>query len=293
MSTPRPAPYRASRLDAGSATPGAPRWRRALLLAALTLPLVGCEILQPIAEAALDPDAGGVEPQMLAPEVSASGLELRRRPSLTSLGAWYCPKVLTGTAGAIGCTVALGSPPAKDSLRFDFGLKVVIKNPNDVPVPALDVLVALTLYPGQDAEELGALCVSLCGADDVKCDGTPREGACTVDDKTVKSLDDLVEKRLPNLIEGILTGEAQKELEKSTVAAGGDVTLDLVFSMGVDQALTVFQRTALDWVQQLVDGKDPTLTVPVQASGSVFFNVPVLGKLAVDYGPLETSWTVE
>ncbi|MCO4764132.1 MAG: hypothetical protein KC502_21655 [Myxococcales bacterium] len=255
--------------------------------------LGGCELLAPVAIAALDPDASITAPEMLVPEVEASDLILRKRPPLTKLAAYYCPKVVSGTVGTIGCTVGLGSPPPKDTLRFDFGMAVSIKNPNDVPVPALDVLVAVTLFPGVKAEELGAMCVSLCGADDLKCDGKPRPGACTIDGTRVKSVDDFLEKRLPNLIEGLITGEVQEELKKSTIAAGGDVKLDLRFTMGVDQALTVFQRTALDWVDQFLDGKDPVLKVPVSAQGSVFFDVPVLGQLKVDYGPLSTEWVIE
>lgn len=265
----------------------------ALAVVALMLLSMGCEVLAPIAEAALDPDAGGLEPSMIAPEVEASDLKLRRRPSLLKLAAWYCPLVVDGTVGAIGCTLGLGSRPNKETLKFDFGMAVNIKNPNEVPVPALDVLVALTLFPGAKSEELGALCVSLCGSDAPTCDGKPRAGACTINETRVKSVDDLLQKRLPNLIAGVVSGEVQEELKKSTIAAGGDVKLDLLFSMGLDQALAVFQRTALSWVQQFIDGKNPVLKVPVQARGSVFFDVPVLGQIVVDYGPLSSEWVIE
>ncbi len=266
--------------------------RAALVVVALLL-CGGCELLEPIAQAALDPDAGILQPTMLAPEVEASGLTLRKRPGLVKLAAYYCPNVVDGFVAKAACAGVLGLPPAKETLKFDFGLSVGIKNPNDVPVPALDVMVALTLFPGEAAQELGALCVSLCGSDAPTCDGTPRPGACTINDKRVKSVDDFLQKRLPNLIAGVISGEVQEELKKSTIAAGGDVKLDLVFSMGIDQALTVFQRTALSWVQQFVDGKDPVLKVPVQAQGSVFFDVPVLGQIVVDYGPLKTEWIVQ
>ena len=64
----------------------------------------------------------------------------------------------------MGCTIGLGSPPPQSQLVFEFGVPVTIKNPNNIPIPALDILLALKLFPGQGAEALGSVCVSMCGA---------------------------------------------------------------------------------------------------------------------------------
>lgn len=284
---------RSPRIRATSPSPR--RGTRALVAALLCLGaggLGGCEVLDAIVAASEDADVQQ-QVQMLAPTVTTTGPELRRRPGLTSLGAYYCPKLLNNSVGSIGCTLALGAAPSKSSLRFDFGLGVQIANPNDVPVPALDVLVALTLYPDDpNTTALGATCISLCTTDNPTCDGTPRPDACTVTSGTVKTVEDFLG-ALPKLIDGIASGKAAEELSKSSIPADGDVQLDLIFSMGLDPALMVFERTAMTWIEQYVQGKELVVDVPVKAEGSVFFDVPVLGKIAVDWGPLVGTWKLD
>lgn len=229
----------------------------------------------------------------LTPDVQVSEPTLTYGPSLGQLAAYYCPQVIDDPLVALGCEVTIGPQPSKSSMAFEFGLSITIKNPNDVPVPALDLLVALTLFRGEGAQELGALCVSMCSDDNPDCDGTPQPGACTMDGPDdIRTMDDFVD-RLPGLIEDLATGKAQDELRKSTIAAGGDVTLDLSFVLGIDQALTVFQRTALGYVQDYLAGRPASLDVPVSAEGSVFVRVPALGRIGVDYGPIDGVWHIQ
>ncbi len=261
------------------------------LAAALVLTQPGCEVLNAVVAAS--EQAGMQAPALVAPTVTTTGPTLRQRPGLQSLGAYYCPKMLGNQIGTIGCTLALGAAPPKSSLRFDFALGVGIANPNNVPVPALDVLVALTLYPDDaNATALGATCISLCTADNPGCTGAPRLDACTVTAGTVKTVEDFVG-ALPKLIDGIASGKALQELEKSSIPAGGDVQLDLVFSLGLDPALTVLQRTAMTWLELYVQGKELAVDVPVRVEGSVFFDVPGLGRIAVDWGPLAGTWRLD
>ena len=56
---------------------------------------------------------------------------------------------------------------------FEFATTVTIQNPNNVPIPALDLLLAMKMFQGQGAESLGAICVSMCGANDRGCNGQP------------------------------------------------------------------------------------------------------------------------
>ncbi len=274
-----------ARITAALATP--------TLMAGLTLLLTSaaasCELRDRLGD--LQQQASLVDD--LTPEVQVSEPTLKYGPSLSQLAAYYCPQVVDDPLVALGCEVSIGPKPAKSSMAFEFGLAITIKNPNDVPVPALDLLVALTLFRGEGAQELGALCVSMCSEDNPDCDGTPRPGACTMDGPDdIRTIDDFVD-RLPGLIEDLATGEAQDELRKSTIAAGGDVTLNLSFVLGIDQALTVFQRTALDYVQDYLAGRPASLDVPVSAEGSVFLRVPALGRVGVDYGPIDGVWHIQ
>lgn len=228
----------------------------------------------------------------LAPEVQVGALELRHEPSLEQLGAYYCPQVIDDPFVALGCAVAIGSPPPKSQLIFEFGVVVNVHNPNDIPVPALDVLLALTLFADDpDAQALGAICVSLCGTDDPSCDGTPRPGACLDGGDDVRSIEDFIA-RIPNLIADIASGQAAEELRKSTILAGGDISLDLAFYLGIDQALKVFEKTAYGYVDALLKGQNASLTVPVRADGTVYFRLPVLGRIGVDFGPFRTTWEI-
>ena len=257
----------------------------ALALALALAPSSGCDqLLQQL-------ENGPIATSELAPTVNVGALELREEPALEDLGAYYCPKVIDDPLVALGCAVTLGSPPPKSALVFEFGVVVNVHNPNDIPVPALDVLLALTLFDDAQAEALGAICVSLCGTDDPSCDGTPRPGACEAQGDDLRTLDDFIA-RIPGLIADLASGQAAEELRKSTIAAGGDISLDLGFVLGVDQALTVFEKTALAYVQDLLAGRSATLTVPVRADGTIYFQLPVLGRIGVDFGPYRSSWQI-
>lgn len=227
----------------------------------------------------------------LAPEVRVGTLQLRHGPSLGQLAAYYCPKVIDDPIVRVGCAVALGVPPPRSSMAFEFGITLNIHNPNDIPVPTADVLVALTLFQGVQSEALGAICVSLCGTDNPECDGSPRPGACQVRQDDILTIDDFIA-AIPGLIADIASGRAEEELKNSTILAGGDISLDLAFILGIDQALDVFQKTALTYVEDELAGRQGSLSIPVSVSGTVFFDLPVLGRLGVGYGPFGTTWDV-
>lgn len=253
----------------------------ALVLALALASTASCDLL-------LNDGTGKSE---LAPEVDVGALELRHGPGIGELAAYYCPRVIDDPLVSVGCAVALGPPPPRTQLVFEFGIVINIHNPNDFPVPTADVLLGLTLFEGRDAESLGAICVSLCGTDNPNCDGTPRPGACQLRQDDILTVEDFV-LSIPGLIHDIASGEAAEELKNSTILAGGDISLNLAFIMGIDQALSVFEKTALAYVEAELDGRDGSLSVPVSASGTVFFDLPVLGRLGVGYGPFATTWNI-
>jgi hypothetical protein len=225
------------------------------------------------------------------PEVAVGTLALRRSPSVGMLAAYYCPKISSDPIVQVSCRVVLGPQPAKSQLAFEFGIVLNMHNPNDVPVPTADVLLGLTLFDGADAEALGAICVSLCGTDNPDCDGTPRPGACQARQDDIFTVEDFV-LAIPGLIADIASGQAAEELRESTILAGGDISLDLGFILGIDQALSVFQKTAEAYVETELEGGDGSLDIPVAVEGTVFFDLPVLGRLGVGFGPFQTSWEV-
>lgn len=251
--------------------------------------LSGCALVNQVLTGA--GGAGGAA-RAIIPSVQPGQPSLVRSPSLQSLAAYYCPNVVQDQIVRLGCTVALGAPPPRDQMVFEFGVPLTIKNPNNVPIPALDVLLALKLFPGQNSEGLGSVCVTLCGANSGVCTGTPQPGACQASNAGIRNLSDFVS-AIPGLIAGLSNGSIQNELRKSLIPAGGDVHLNLVFPLGIDQALRLIQNVAAPIVTQLARRQGSGgLEIPVAAEGTVFVNMPVVGKQGIPFGPLTTSWKV-
>jgi hypothetical protein len=256
------------------------------MLALTCAPLAGCAELN----AFLSSGGGAaVDPKML-PAVQTSEPALRRSPAMQQLAAYYCPRVIGNPIAALGCS-ALGGPPSPRQLEFEFGMTVTVKNPNNVPIPMLDVLLALKLFSGQDAESLGAICVSLCGAADASCTGAPKPDACTATNRDVPLLESFAA-RVPGLIAGLASGQLIDELRKSSIVAGGDVHVDLAFTMGVDQALRVIEKVARRFVDDAMSGRLGDLAIPVSATGTVFVQLPAVGRVGVGFGPVASTWRV-
>lgn len=262
---------------------------RPLLLLPLVFGLTGCPYLPNVPGM----QTGGLEQQQqaVAPQIETNPPTLRRYPDLRMLAAYYCPQVLDNPIARMGCGVALGPQPQLAQLVFEFGMTITAKNPNKIPIPALDVLLAMTLFPGQDAEGLGAVCVSMCTQDDPTCNGAPRPGACTSSQSDIRRIEDFAA-RVPGLISDVLTGKAQEELRKYTIPSGGDIQLDLSFTLGIEQALRILQKLANRFVQDVMSGKSNGLSIPVSAQGTVFVQLPVAGRIGVGFGPLTSAWQI-
>lgn len=258
-----------------------------LLLLPLTLTSAGC----PEFYAALNnPNLAGAA-KAVAPAISAEPPRLVSAPSLRSLAAYYCPTIIDNPIARLSCAVTLGPRPAPSDLALVFGMPIRAHNPNNVPIPMLDVLVSTTLFPGQQAESLGAVCVSLCGANDPSCTGTPQPGACTSSQSDIRRIEDFAA-RVPGLIAGIVSGAAQEELRKSSIVAGGDLQVTLTLALGIDQALRVIEKVVRRTVEQALSNQAVTLDIPLSATGTVFVNLPAVGRLGVGWGPFSTTWQI-
>lgn len=267
------------------------RMSRALgvLLLSTLVGLSGCAELNQVLRQVGGSGGGGG--QASPPTVTATPMQLVRYPNMNQLGAYYCPVVIRDQIARLGCTVALGPPPPRDQLVFQFGTTITVRNPNNIPVPALDVLLAVKLFTGQAAEGLGAVCVSMCGSQDPSCTGQPKPGACMAGGPGIRTLNDFVA-AVPGLIAGLATGAVQNELRKSQIAARGDVTLNLTFSLGIDQALRIIEKVIQRYVQDMLQQRRPSLDIPVSGEGTVFVQLPIVGRIGVGFGPLQTTWRI-
>ena len=223
-----------------------------------------------------------------APEVSVTHLSLLDAPEPKALAANYCSDYFGPIAG-IGCEAALGGTPTKSDLGFTFGMGLQMSNPVDVPVPATDVLVELTLFD-DGAAALGRVCVTLCSADNPHCEGVPRLAAC--DSSEVIDSWSEAASALPSLISDIATGELSTELQKSSLPAGGDIHLGLAFTLGVDAALEVIGGASEHFMDDALLGGELGIAIPVTVSGKVFFDLPSAGRIGVPFAPFESTWQV-
>lgn len=268
------------------------RWSRLLVSSWLLVFLCvapGCSMFNKLVAGAV---GNGIQEQRANPPiVSAGSPQLVRAPALQSLAAYYCPQVISDRMLRMGCTIGLGSPPPQNQLQFEFAVPVTIKNPNNIPVPALDILLALKLFPGQNAEALGSVCVSMCGANDPQCTGQAKPGACTAGNGGIRTMRDFVS-AIPGLIVGLANGSLINELRKSLIPAGGDVRLNLAFPLGIDQALRIIQNVIQPVVENMLRQQRNGLDIPVAVEGTVFVNLPVVGRLGVPFGPLQSTWHV-
>jgi len=258
-----------------------------LALALLLMP--ACDLGKQILQSELPQQVA----EELDPDVTLDPPVLVRGPSLLQVGAYYCPTVINDPIVEISCGLVLGAPPPKSQMEFEFSLPLTIANPNDIPIPTVDVLVALAVFEGAQQEEVGALCVSMCTEDTPDCDGTPSgPNACQDDEDTINSVEDFKE-RLPGLISDLLTGKTLEELKNWEVPQGGDVKLNMTFTLGIDPAISIFEKVALQYVEALLAGTDTRMEVPIEGSGAVFFRLPIAGKIAVNYGPVKGTWVIE
>ncbi len=259
------------------------------LVAILCLILGGCDLADQLG--GLGGQSSGTHD---APDVQTEGLELRSSPDLDQLAAYYCPSVLGGFAG-MGCAAMLGGSPDADELTFEVGVTLTLANPNDVPIPTLDLLVSLSLFEGGEDASLGTVCVSMCPGDAQDCDGSAKPGAC---EQGSGPLDSLMnggdpQEAVAGLIAGVANGETLDELQEGAeLLAGGAVTLDLVFALGVDEALAAIEHTASGWVDDIMQGNTPSLDIPVRLEGTAFFDMPAAGRFGVNFGPLDVSWSL-
>jgi hypothetical protein len=262
-----------------------------LLVASLAVTSGCAELNQMLRQVEGVGGGGGGAAKALNPTVSASPMQLVRYPTMRQLGAYYCPVVIRDQIARLGCAVALGPQPPRDQLVFQFSTTITVKNPNNIPVPALDILVALKLFNGQAAEGIGAVCMSMCGTQDPSCTGQAKPGACTAGGPGIRTVNDFVA-AVPGLIAGLASGAVQSELRKSQIAARGDVSLNLTFSLGIDQALRIIEKVVGNLVQDQLQRRNAALEIPVSGEGTVFVQLPIVGRVGVGFGPLQTSWRI-
>jgi hypothetical protein len=213
---------------------------------------------------------GQRSPLFSAPSVRVGDPALTSSPALEALARYYCADLI-GTGGALACNALLGPAPSRNELSFVFSIPLDVGNPNAFPLPAIEALVALTLFPDTSDHTLGATCTST--------DPDLR----TVDDFAVAALE---------VLTGVVSGDAPA-LHVPTIEADGSRRLTLALSIDAGTLLDLLaNEVSARWQAYLAD-ESVSVSIPFELDGTVWFVVEGLGRVGFPFGPVAGEWTVK
>jgi hypothetical protein len=222
------------------------------------------------------------------PLIETGQVALTKSPGLDKLAAYYCPEAL----GETTCDLAVGSPPPETDLLFRFDLPLMVTNPNTFAIPAVELLTVIDLFPGEQAQHLAAICVAFCEDGDATCTGDPGAGACSSDEPEINSIEDFAqaaENYLSVYVESQLSGQVPPELKVRMLAANAESTLHMLFDIAPDPLLQALQKAFLDNIDNVLAG-NYEVTIPYSIQGSLFFVIESVGKIGVNFGPIQGEW---
>lgn len=231
-------------------------------------------------------DALGVK----KPEAALNRVDLVQSPTLDELVGYGCGELFPNAV----CNTAGLAVPRKDDLLFSFDLVFDLTNENDsLPIPLVETLLGFTAF---DTANLGAVCISFCDPEDESCVPlADAEGACEVKkSQEVKEPGDLI----PSVEElvGLAETAANGELDNGdwrVIEAGETIESHIQFDLGIDPMVQLSDELLKQAAQDFIDGRDIVLDVPYTAEGTLFFDVPELGRNAIGFGPYEDLWQIQ
>jgi hypothetical protein len=263
-----------------------------VLLAGVLPAFSSCAELQQLLGSGL----GGV---LSPPKVTFLGADLVRSPSQLNISAFYCPKLLTEKAGLgfaadLLCSKFFGKAPSQDDMMVGFDLRFEVANPNQIPLPLSEILSAITVFPGQTQQNLGAVCLSLCAPGDANCLGGASTTGCAKAPGDVKSLADFPAAAARYLLGQGVSEAGGKPLGFSLPKVTAASKLAVVARLGLtpEAFLPAMQELAQRSLSELKTGKSPAFEIPYKLEGTVFANAGSLGRVAAGFGPSSGTWPV-
>jgi hypothetical protein len=248
--------------------------------------MLGCDFLLP---GDGEPGFGSL---FKAPKVELQQAALTEYPGVGELGAWYCPELIGG-GGAIACDLLLGPAPYEEDMQFLFQVGIDVENPNSYPLPAVELLVSLTLFPDVADQTLGAICLGFCDENDLDCSPEPLAGQCSSDEPELVTIEDFGAAAL-NLVFAVVSqgGGVPPELRIRTIPAGESGTMYIALGVSLTTMLDLLETVFYDHWADYVDTGDLAVIIPYRVEGTLWFVVEGLGKIPISFGPLDGEWVI-
>jgi hypothetical protein len=234
------------------------------------------------------------------PDVKFLGATLVKAPSQMDLSAYYCPRVIQdrmaglGVAANLVCSRLFGRAPDSSAMEIGFDLTFRVANPNRLPLPLSEVLTALTVFPAQSNQSLGAVCLRMCEPGDARCQGGADSGGCQPAPGDIKSARDF-----PNAIgqmlvaRGVAAGSGQPAgFSAPKVLSGANIDVTARLGLLPGALLPVMEQLARQSVDQLRAGKVISAAIPYKVEGTVFGDLGSLGRVAAGFGPASGTWPI-
>lgn len=224
---------------------------------------------------------GGLKPS--PPRIAVGGVVLASAPKPMDVARYLCPRV----APAPVCMV-LGSA---GQLIFAFDVNLDVTNPNTIPLPVVEALVAFTAYPGQNGSRLGAVCLQMC--EDPRACPQGQPGACgSGGGPEIRTVDDFAGAAAGFLV-NVATGQAHLDnLRLRTIPAGGTVRVTFRLEVNAPQLLDLVVKFANAAMSAIERGNAPQFSIPYSLEGSVWVSVQSFGKLAAGFGPVQGQFDI-
>ena len=255
------------------------RAMRSLFLPSVVL-LSACAQLQNLA------GSGAAPKPPDPPKIVIVGVGLANHPGPEAIARALCPRVAPGLVCA-----ALGGAPPPAELKIGFAVQLDVTNPNTIPLPLVEALVAFTAYPGQQgASNLGAVCLSFCDA------GTacpPRPDACTGGGPQIRTINDFAGAAAGFLIAGAAGQVSPDNLKIRTIGPNQTTRVTVALELDPQQVVALIAKFATTAMDEVKRASVPKFEIPYSIEGSAWVTVQGFGKFAAGFGPVQGVWQLQ
>lgn len=231
-------------------------------------------------------------PVLDQPVITSGPVALVQHPGVATLSRYYCPLLLDEPFVEVACAGLVGPVPPMSDLIFRFELPLFVENPNDFDLPAVELLTALNLFPGEDRRQLAAICVSFCEVGDLEClDKGP--GTCSSDEPEINTIEDLASAALNYIsvyIASRVAGQVPPELRVRMIPAHAKAEVLVTFDLHPQPLLEALEIAFADHLEEIFDDEDVAIVIPYDIDGAIWFVVENFGRFGINFGPIEGEW---